>query len=341
MSPVSSTETSRHRSSITIESSFRTLCRSQSGTSGCRTTTSTSSNTVRSPVLTLTHVDANRLRLGSQRAQRLERRHHNPLPHLARPKLANHRRGAADVIGIAVGQHDGVEPPDARGSQHRRDHAVADVEARPGQPAGVHEHGGAARKAHERGVALPDVEKRHVQPAVAPPRDERPWLRRRSRSPRRPPRQSPPDGDADGATRGPTRQSPRSRRRPPTSSAGPHETTERARTATRSALRTRPAARDMRQPPEHARRRGARPATRARAPSRQPARSPSAESPRSSTPDRRTSRARRPARRRAAGSARWPLKRPAWTPPARAQAARSACADMGSDATEWRAWRRR
>ena len=42
--------------------------------------------------------------------QRLEARHRNAFPHLARPELAQDRRGAADVIGIAVRQREVVEP---------------------------------------------------------------------------------------------------------------------------------------------------------------------------------------------------------------------------------------
>ncbi len=43
-----------------------------------------------------------------------EARHRNAFPDLARPELAKDRRGAADVIGIAVRQREIVEPADAR-----------------------------------------------------------------------------------------------------------------------------------------------------------------------------------------------------------------------------------
>ena len=56
-------------------------------------------------------------------------------------------------------------PPSAR---HRRDDAIADVEGRGGrQPAGIDEQRTASRKDDENRVALADVQKRDVQPAVA------------------------------------------------------------------------------------------------------------------------------------------------------------------------------
>ena len=59
----------------------------------------------------------------------------NPLPDLTRTKLLDDRRGAADVVGIAVGQHEVVETADARVAQHGRDDAIADVERRaPARP---------------------------------------------------------------------------------------------------------------------------------------------------------------------------------------------------------------
>ena len=182
MSPVSSTETSRHRSSSTIESSLRTRCRSQSAAPDAAT-------------IDLDAVDrdaiAARRRSPSARRppapparsarQRLEARHRNALPHLARPELAHDRRGAADVIGIAVRQRDVVEPPEAGVAQHRRDDAVADVERRRRRRA-RRRRPAASRRAEtdERGVALPDVDERDVQPAVAARRDAASTARRES-----------------------------------------------------------------------------------------------------------------------------------------------------------------
>ena len=71
---------------------------------------------------------ARRLRREPQCRERLEPRHRNPLPHLARAKFTEHRRGPADMIGIAVRQRGVGEPSKARVADHGRDDAVADVE---------------------------------------------------------------------------------------------------------------------------------------------------------------------------------------------------------------------
>ena len=84
------------------------------------------------------------------------------------------------MIGVAVREDEGVEPPDAGNPKRRRNDAVADVEAGTArhEAAGIDEQRAAARKPDERCVALPHVEKRHVQPAVAArERGERPGLR--------------------------------------------------------------------------------------------------------------------------------------------------------------------
>ena len=107
MSPVSSTDTSRQRSSSTSESSLRTFCRSQSAGS-------------RMPRDDVDAVDRDAIAAVDIRPPRaapfrvatrstvsgVEPRHRNALPHLARPELAQDRGGAADVIGIAVRQRD-------------------------------------------------------------------------------------------------------------------------------------------------------------------------------------------------------------------------------------------
>ena len=167
------------------------------------------------------------------------------------------RRGAADVIGIAVRQREVVEPPDAGVAQHRRDDPVADVEGRRRrQAAGVDEQRRPARKDDEGRVALPDVDERDVQPAVAARGDERPRLDAGSRPPRTPRRSRraasrratpapalPTDGHAPrhSAHHSDRRRvvdshdrEPRRRRDAATSSAGANRT--------RSADRTRPAA---------------------------------------------------------------------------------------------------
>ena len=136
---------------------------------------------MRSPALTLRPAQPQRLRPGAKRRERLEPGHGNALPHLAGLELAHDRAGASDVVGIAVREDQIVEPPHPGHAQRRSDDAVADVETgapgRPGHAAGVNEQRGAARKAHESRVALPDVEKRDVKPAVAASGHERPRLR--------------------------------------------------------------------------------------------------------------------------------------------------------------------
>ncbi len=122
-------------------------------------------------------------RLGAQARKRLEWRNRDALPGLARPELVDDGVGAADVIGIAVREDEIIEPPDAGQAQHRRHHAVADVERRrrrgarrAHQTSGISQHRGAAGKPDERRIALPDVDKRHVEPAVPAGSRERPRL---------------------------------------------------------------------------------------------------------------------------------------------------------------------
>src|SRR5438094_7798514 len=74
--------------------------------------------------------EAEALRLRTNRAERLESRHGNSFPHLARPKFSDDRYGAADMIGVPVRQDEAIEPAGAGGAQHGRDHAFADVERR-------------------------------------------------------------------------------------------------------------------------------------------------------------------------------------------------------------------
>ena len=71
----------------------------------------------------------------------------------------------------------GPQTANARGAQHRRNHAIADIE-RPasGQPSRIHEERRASWKSNERRVALPHVDERDVQAAVASRAECRPGL---------------------------------------------------------------------------------------------------------------------------------------------------------------------
>src|SRR5262249_30645451 len=98
----------------------------------------------------------------------VEWRDWKPLPDLARPELADNRRRAANVIGVAMRQSKIVEPADAGGSQHGCDDAIADVEGRGRrQAARIDEQRTASRKNDEDRVALPHVQEGDVQPAIA------------------------------------------------------------------------------------------------------------------------------------------------------------------------------
>ncbi len=113
--------------------------------------------------------NAERSRLGAKGRERLVARHGDPLPHLARAELPEDRREAAHVIGVAVGHHRVVEPPDPCLTQYRRDDAVAKVEeGAGGRTARVDEKRRATGEPDEHGVSLPDIDERHAKPAVAP-----------------------------------------------------------------------------------------------------------------------------------------------------------------------------
>jgi len=72
--------------------------------------------------------------------QRL-RRHRNALPHLIWTEVGDHRRRAADVIGIAVRGQDVRQPKHARLPDGRLHHSASDVEPPSASTAGVDEHG--------------------------------------------------------------------------------------------------------------------------------------------------------------------------------------------------------
>ena len=57
-----------------------------------------------------------------------EARHRDPFPDLARTELGQHGAGAADVIGVAVCQHESAQTPHALPAQHWRHNAIPDVE---------------------------------------------------------------------------------------------------------------------------------------------------------------------------------------------------------------------
>ena len=62
------------------------------------------------------------------RSGRLVIVHVDALPHFHRREVANDRLRAADVVGVAVGNREIVEPADAAMTQCRSQHAIADVE---------------------------------------------------------------------------------------------------------------------------------------------------------------------------------------------------------------------
>ena len=79
-------------------------------------------------------------------------------------------RGAADVIGVAVGQQQRVEPADAPRPHRWRNNPRADVEAGGSAKAsGIDQHRRRVRKLDQRRVALPDVDADDGEPAVGGP----------------------------------------------------------------------------------------------------------------------------------------------------------------------------
>ena len=78
------------------------------------------------------------------------------------------------MIGVAVRERHRIEAPEGRVANDGRNDAVADVErAGRGEAAGVDEQRAAVREAHERRVALADVDEGDVQQPVAASGDER------------------------------------------------------------------------------------------------------------------------------------------------------------------------
>ena len=103
------------------------------------------------------------------------------VPDLQRREVAHERLGAADVVGIAVRDGEVVQPADAAGAQRRADDAIADVEVAANRhAAGVDQQRPPIRQRHQHRIALPHIEHRQVQPAVAESTRER---LRRNRDP--------------------------------------------------------------------------------------------------------------------------------------------------------------
>ena len=90
-------------------------------------------------------------------------------PHLRRRDQRDQAGGAADVVGVGVGQEQRVERADALRPQRRCDDPRADVEPAAGErAAGVDEPRPAVREADQRGVTLADVERDDAQPRGSP-----------------------------------------------------------------------------------------------------------------------------------------------------------------------------
>ena len=158
MSPGSRIDTSWYRTSRTTESSFLTRCRSQSGRRRMQ-----HANLHRPGALDVagTHGppdDLSLLRTLVQLLQDRVRRHRNAFPHIGRTKPLEHDLGATDVVRVAMGQDQRVQPRDAQCAQCRHEDTRADIEGRARETAGVHQHGIAARRDDERRVSLADVE---------------------------------------------------------------------------------------------------------------------------------------------------------------------------------------
>ena len=89
------------------------------------------------------------------------------LPERVGAKSLEDRRGAADVIGIAVREQQRVEPPNAARPERRREHAapMSKRAAAERRAAGVDEHARWIGQFQQRRVPLADVEHREPQPA--------------------------------------------------------------------------------------------------------------------------------------------------------------------------------
>src|SRR5262249_54952922 len=109
---------------------------------------------------------------------RRERRHRYPLPDLVRTEFSEDSWRTADVIGVTVSQNDPFKPSHTNLSENGRYHPIADIErSRAAQPSSIHQHRFAARPPEKRGVALSDIEKRHMQASVAIRHHQAPRLR--------------------------------------------------------------------------------------------------------------------------------------------------------------------
>ena len=274
-----------------------------------------------------------------------------------RPELAHDRRGAAGVIGIAVRDASDVEAPDAGVPQHRRrprgrrcrtttppDRPPASTSSvaprgnrtsaaspcptsmnvtcrRPSPRRAIQVHGSASIHTRARPAARQRSRRVHASGGELRARRRAHAARQRAHA-----------DDQPGVVRGQARSSAAA---PPASATTGRRSTEIRRSHQAFGRRRAPATQP--QPPS-GERHGRRPERR---PCRQSAPPPSAESPRSSAPDRRTSRARRARRRPAAGRPRRrPTRRACETSNATADAASARTGTRGAT-PESRASRRR
>ena len=131
MSPGRMNATSPTRTSSTIESSLRTFGRSQSGSGGLRTRTSRRPSAERLAGAALRSTGC-RARSRGPRSRRSGSCAGTGMPsQISRGrKRAQDRRRAADVIGIAVREHERAEPGDAERPRRRQRHPAAEIERR-------------------------------------------------------------------------------------------------------------------------------------------------------------------------------------------------------------------
>ena len=123
MSPGNSTATSPNRTSSTIESSFRTRTRSQSGGGGWTTTIE---DPAQIESITFDHsspVGANLVGGQTQSVERTMAGDRHPFPDLTRREITQHCGHPADVIRVTVGERHRIEPPHPQSPQRGGDDA--------------------------------------------------------------------------------------------------------------------------------------------------------------------------------------------------------------------------
>ncbi len=90
-------------------------------------------------------------------------------PHLAHVERAQEERHAADVIRMGVREDEPAEDGSAVAPEIGTEHRLPHVEARIERTAGIDHPGAAPGRANHDRIGLPDVEERHVKPAVQRP----------------------------------------------------------------------------------------------------------------------------------------------------------------------------